>query len=249
MRTRRGSCRSAPTRRSRGSGHPAQRCSCSRQGWSSTTPSGGGCRGTAVALAAAPFVFVVVFALLVPWDPWRGRFVVFGVALAAATWGVTLARRPVAWGVVALTAVALPLTLLAMYTKPSSAPFVHGHQDPSIWTDSEEEVFDDLYIHEAVVRAARVVDGETGSTVAVAARGNDFLYPFFGTRQQNVVRLVNRNGGRVPADASWLVLAPGARVVRCGSWNDVWTKDHWRVAKRTSADAGSCAATGGTAAA
>jgi hypothetical protein len=202
---------------------------------------------TAVALAAAPFAFVVVFALLVPWDPWRGRFVVFGVALAAATWGVTLARRPVAWGVVALTAVALPLTLLAMYTKPSSAPFVHGHQDPSIWTDSEADVFDDLYIDEAIVRAARVVDGENGSTVALAARENDFLYPFFGSRQQNVVRLVDIGGGRVPTDALWLVLAPGTRVVLCGTWQNVKTVDEWRVARRTSPGDGSCTTTGAAA--
>ena len=193
----------------------------------------------ALLLALAPLVFAVVFAFLVPWDPWRGRFLVFAVALAATTWGVALHRRPVAWGVVALAAVALPLSLLAMYTKPSSAPFVHGHDGPSVWTDRWDVVLAEIHLSDAVPRTARVVNGREPSTVALAARQNDFLYPYFGRRLQNIVRLVPIDGGRVPGDAAWLVVAPGARVERCGRWTQVMHVDGWLLQRRSDAD-GSC---------
>jgi len=51
----------------------------------------------AVALAAAPLTVLVTLAAAVSWDPTRPRFLVFGVALSAATWGVALRARPLAY--------------------------------------------------------------------------------------------------------------------------------------------------------
>lgn len=192
-------------------------------------------------LACAPFVFIVVFALLVPWDPWRGRFMIAAVAFAAAAWGPVLERRWVGFGVAAMTAVALPLSLLAMYTKPSSAPFVHGHEGPSIWTDSWNVVLDDLAEADGVVTTSAAIERGQRGTVAVASRENDFLYLFFGHGQRNPVKLVPVDGGRVPADARWLVVPPGTRVVRCGTWKPVAQEEGWSASLRAGGE-GPCVA-------
>ena len=194
-------------------------------------------------LAVAPVLAAVVLALVVPLDAFRGRFLAFAVALAAATWGIALARRPVAWGVVALAAVAMPLALLSMYTKPSSAPFVHGHEGRSVWNDSTDELFADVFReHVATVRVAQLLRGERRA-IAIAARENDFLYFFFGDGRRNDVRLVPIDGGRVPDDVTWLVLAPGTAVVRCGRWTRVSAIESWLVERRDGTDGG-CTRTG-----
>ena len=184
-------------------------------------------------LACAPFVFILVFSLLVPWDPWRGRFMVAAVAFAAAAWGPVLERRWVGWGVAAMTAVALPLSLLAMYTKPSSLPYVHGHDGPSIWTDPWDVVLDDLAEADGVVRTSAAIERGVRGPVAIASRENDFLYLFFGHGQRNPVKLVPVDGGRVPSDARWLVVPPGTRVVRCGRWSLVAEEEGWSASLRT----------------
>ena len=186
----------------------------------------------AAVLACAPFVFIVTFALLVPWDPWRGRFMLAAVAFAAAAWGPVLDRRAIGWGVAAMTAVALPLTLLAMYTKPSAVPFVHGNDGPSIWTEPWHVVLDDLAESDGVIRTSAAIEQGPRGDVAVAARQNDFLYLFFKNRNDDV-RLVPIDGGRVPDDATWLVTRPGTRVVRCGRWHLVALEEGWSASLRT----------------
>lgn len=187
-------------------------------------------------MACAPFVFILVFSLLVPWDPWRGRFMIAAVAFAAAAWAPVLERRWVGWGVAAMTAVALPLSLLAMYTKPSSLPYVHGYDGPSIWTDPWHVVLDDLAEADGVVTTSAAIERGPRGTVAVASRENDFLYLFFGHGQQNPVKLVPVDGGRVPPDARWLVVPPGTRVVRCGRWTEVAAEEGWSASLRTSGE-------------
>ncbi len=51
------------------------------------------------------------------------------------------------------------------------------------------------------------------------------------------------DGGRVPDDATWLVVAPGSRVDRCGSWVRVAATDGWLVERRLAAR-GRCVAIG-----
>jgi hypothetical protein len=187
----------------------------------------------AAVLACAPFVFIVTFALLVPWDPWRGRFMLAAVGFAAAAWAPVLGRRAVGWGVTAMTAVALPLTLLAMYTKPSAVPFVHGNDGPSIWAEPWDVVLDDLAESDGVIRTAAAIERGQRGDVALAARQNDFLYLFFRHGTVDDVTLVPIDGGRVPDDATWLVTRPGTRVVRCGRWQLVAREEGWSASLRT----------------
>ena len=96
-----------------------------------------------------------------------------------------------------------------MYTKPSSLPFVHGYDGPSIWTDpwdvgaGRPRRGGRRHAHVGRDRARRA------GPVAIASRENDFLYLFFGHGQRNPVKLVPVDGGRVPSDATMARRSPG----------------------------------------
>ena len=69
--------------------------------------------------ASAPWILLVTLALALAWDPWRMRFLAFGLALAASTWGIALRSRVMSFASVAVGATALALSLGNIDFKPS----------------------------------------------------------------------------------------------------------------------------------
>jgi Dolichyl-phosphate-mannose-protein mannosyltransferase len=196
----------------------------------------------AIVLAAAPLLFLMVFAVLVPWDPWRGRFFVFSIALAAATWGAIERFRPALWGAVTLAAVTLPLALLTMYTKPV-APWARETATappPFVWTTSRSDMLSYLAANGELIGAIAAVERAGSSTVAAALRENDFIYPYFGERRERRVLLVEHQGGLVPPGATWLVAAPGASIERCGRWEREYEEKGWVVERRLDSSTSPC---------
>jgi hypothetical protein len=112
-------------------------------------------------------------------------------------------------------------------------PFVHGNDGPSIWTEPWHVVLDDLAESDGVIRTSAAIEQGPSGDVAVAARENDFLYLFFRHGADDDVTLVPVDGGRVPDDATWLVVRPGTRVVRCGRWRLVTREEGWSASLRT----------------
>jgi hypothetical protein len=195
----------------------------------------------AVVLAAAPLLFLVVFAILVPWDPWRGRFFVFSIALAAATWGAIERFRPALWGAVVLAVFTLPLALLGMYTKPVA----HWAREtaeppPFVWTTSRSDMLSYLAGGDDLTGAIAVIERAGSGTVAAALRENDFIYPFFGDKRERTVLLVEHQGGDVPRSATWLVAAPGASIERCGRWRREYDRNGWVVERRLDSSSSPC---------
>jgi hypothetical protein len=196
----------------------------------------------AVVLSVAPLLFVGVFAVLVPWDPWRGRFFVFSFALAAATWGAIERVRPALWGAVVLAVFTLPLALLTMYTKPV-APWAREtttRSPPFVWATSKADMLSYLAAGDAVTGAIAVIERACPGTVVAAMRENDFIYPFFGDRRERTVLLVEHQGGEVPRDATWLVAAPGASIERCGRWRREYDRNGWVVERRLDSSSSPC---------
>jgi hypothetical protein len=196
----------------------------------------------AVVLAAAPLLFLAVFAVLVPWDPWRGRFFVFSIALAAATWGAIERFRPALWGAVVLAVFTLPLALVTMSTKPvaSWARETATASPPFVWTTSKSDMLAYLAANGDLTGAITAI-GQTGSsTLAAALRENDFIYPYFGERRERSVLLVEHQGGQVPAAATWLVAAPGASLERCGRWQREYDRGGWVVERRLDSSSSPC---------
>lgn len=192
-------------------------------------------RRLALLLGAAPFIFLPIMALTVVSDPYRGRFFMFAVALAAASWGVAYRTRAVAWAVVGMSFASLFLTLVQFGEKPTGIGLLNGSAPASIWGEPR-------WFTETVVRAAgserqvlRTVEENVpaDATIALAVPGDVLLSPYFGRTFGRRVELVSRSDD-VPATAGWLVLAPDFPVVRCtADWARVLRLDDgWSVQRR-----------------
>ena len=193
---------------------------------------------TTVVLASAPLLLVGILALTVTWDPWRGRFLAFSILLSAATWGLVLPHRWLAWGTVAIALVTLPLALLDTYGRP--AGFGWLDQDRSVWSESRPALLAWRQSGSGSVPVGRLLDAVAGgATVAIAPLPGDLVYPLLDPEGRRRSVLVPIDGGRVPSAATWLVVAPGSRVERCGAWSVVSTTRGWLVQRRT-AEAGPC---------
>jgi 4-amino-4-deoxy-L-arabinose transferase-like glycosyltransferase len=202
--------------------------------------------GLAVVFAIAPLALLTFLAAVVVWDPYRGRLVVFGVALAASTWGLLLRWRAVGIAVVAIAATATTLSLGNYQGKASGIGDLIGVPNPfgvsvaTVWGapraevqarprpgSPEKAVF--RFVSEAV---------PTDATIAVAPRVNELIWPYFGERLSRTVLLMTP-GAATPSTADWLVLSPSTRVRRCqGSWRLEAAFDAgWRIERRLLPDA------------
>ena len=193
---------------------------------------------TPVALAAAPFAFIAVFAVAVTSDPWRGRLLAFSILLSAATWGLVLTHRWLTWGVVAIAFVTLPLALLDTYGRPVGLAWLD--QDRSVWSSSRQSLLAWRQSGSGAVAAGELLDRKArDETVAIAPPPGELVYPLLDPSGHRRTVLVPVDGGRVPADADWLVVGTGSHVERCGTWDRVSRPGGWIVERRI-ASRGQC---------
>jgi hypothetical protein len=183
-------------------------------------------------LAASPLAFGLLVALALSYDPWRGRFFVFSMSLSAATWGVVLSRRWLAWGVTSIAAVTLLLAFVHSIEKPAGIRLLDRSSSPGVWGRSREDV--QTWIRkDGTAEVAEFFAGEPLSgRVGLRLEEDDWVYPYFGRR-------LGRDVFFVPVEANlenldWLVLRAG-RVEEPGSgWNLAFTStDGWRVYRRS----------------
>jgi hypothetical protein len=190
--------------------------------------------GRALALAASPFVLLVTLALVLAWDLWRGRFLLFGVALAAATWGVVLRWRAVAFAVAAIGSTALFLTLTNYYGKSSGL-----YSEASIWGKPRWQAQTTRNGLNADVLRFVEERVPADSRLALSIVADHWIHPYFGPSLSRHVTLLPPRGGRPPEEASWLVTEPGTEVQRCaGAWRLEYVNGYgWRVERRVKPDA------------
>jgi hypothetical protein len=193
----------------------------------------------------APWMLLLTLSLTIVWDPFRGRFLVFGVALAAATWGA-LARWPAVAGAVAAVGVtSLALALANYQGRPSGLADVWPRDEPpvvsvsSIWAASRPEAQARLRPQEGeeIVYDYFAKTVPDDAAVAVVARENEYLSPYFGSRLSRNVALVSE-GDAAPEPAEWLVIPPASNARRC---RIAWTRElalesGWRIERRIGPD-------------
>lgn len=198
-----------------------------------------------VVLAGAPLLLILLLSVTISWDPWRGRLLAFAFVLSAATWGLVLGQRWLAWGVVALAVVTLPLALLDSFGRPAGLTWLD--QDRSVWATPRESLLEwRMEEGSGTVQASRIVRHvAAGETVAIAPLPGDVLYPLLDPSGERRTLLVRIDGGRVPDGAGWLVVAPGSRVERCGRWRRVADRGGWLVERRVGAGGPCTLVTGG----
>ncbi len=204
-------------------------------------------RGTldraALALAVAPGVALLLVALGVTYDPWRGRFVAAAAVASVALWGMASERRATALALALVASTTATVTTLQHYNRPSGVPHLSAPDGPA-WRLERWEAQTLLRRfaerERGEVETLRLVERRVAgdARLAVALWGNDLLFPYFGEHLDRRLTPVDPDG-RVPSDAEWLVAAPETGVTGCGaSWKP--RLDHasgWRVLERVAPDA------------
>jgi hypothetical protein len=204
-------------------------------------------RALLAVLSLAPIVSILILAVLVTYDPFRGRFLMFAVALAATAWG-TLLRWPWAtWGLTGLATISMAMSLAMSMGKPSGLVLFEADPGPvsrsSIWHRSRVEQQGQLRPGDDEIDVMRFVERTVpaDASVALVARPNDYLSPFFGTELRRRVLLVSGDGGDSLARADWLVTAPRTGAGECpADWHEEFGVGDWKVLHRVAR--GACAA-------
>ena len=191
-------------------------------------------RREALVLAAAPLAFALLLATAAAYDPFRGRFFMFPVALAAATWGLVLPHRWLAWGATAIAVVTVPLVFVHSTEKPAGIALLERGTTRGVWGKSREQV-------QTWTRGggtARTIEFFKNipheSRVGLRVGEDDWVYPYFG---RHLERRVVFAPPRVPLDGlDWLVVAPGHAAPAASSWSTALeTADGWHVYRRIAA--------------
>jgi hypothetical protein len=192
-----------------------------------------------IALAASPVVFLVVVAFGLTYDPWRGRFFVFPVALAAATWGSVYRIRALAWAVAGLAVTTAVLVAAQSHGKPPGVRLLDGGASPSVFGTPRWSVETWLRTSDGTRETIRYVQNHVPprATIGLALRGDDYVFPYFGSSLDRTIRLL-RPGMQATRQLGWIVEAPGRAVPRCeSSWRAVLTTgEGFTVLRRISTD-------------
>jgi hypothetical protein len=181
-----------------------------------------------LALATAPVLFALALSIAISYDPFRGRFFLFSVALAASTWGLALPHRWLAWGATAVAVVTVPLSFVHSTEKPLDHSIFDRGESSSVWGKSRETV--QTWLRQD--GTSEVVDffarEPRSGRVGLRVRADDWIYPYFGRTLDRKVVFV-RNGTTEPS-LDWLVLAPGREGKPGPRWSlALKTDDGWRV--------------------
>jgi 4-amino-4-deoxy-L-arabinose transferase-like glycosyltransferase len=180
----------------------------------------------------APAYWIVGFAVVLWYQDWIGRFFAFPIALTAATWGIVLQRRALAWGVTAVAATSLFLALANDAKRPSGLPLLEGNKPRSVWDTPRwtgVALRDD---YDAPIRFLdqRIPDS---AAVALAITPSDPVYPFFGRGLERRVTFVYPDNRDVPG-ARWVFVRPGRAESLCAAWKTALkTADGWRILHRS----------------
>ena len=166
-------------------------------------------RKAALLFALAPVLYLVVITVGLGYTPFHGRYLMPAVALGAATWGLVLRVRPLAWAAAAIATVTVVLSFVHYVEKPAGFAVLGGGDVRSVWNESRIEVL----AHSRAPGGAgplQVLEEEAadGDTVALQIRQDDVSYPFFGADLDRRVVFVEETGG-LDEEADWLVVAPG----------------------------------------
>lgn len=187
----------------------------------------------AVVFSFAPAYWLVAFAVTLYYQEFAGRFFMFPVALAAATWGVFLARRPLVWGIAAIAITALGLAVLNDSKRPSGLRLLEPDPPTSYfrtprWAGQGDEA--------RAAELTRYIDAALprDATVALAITPSDPGYVFFGRGLDRRLVLFESTARDVPG-ADWAFASPHVdRPALCPTaWRALPDQPQdWRVYQR-----------------
>jgi hypothetical protein len=195
----------------------------------------------ALALAAAPAIWIVLLGVGVPYWEWNGRYVMGGFVLGAATWSVALRARPLAWAVAAIASLTVTLSFVHLHDRPSGLRLIEPTHETSVWSEPSWSVQATDHPDERAV--FRFVDRHIPSNARLAlepvvwpvrehVQGEMLAYPFFGRDLSRKVFLADsiERAGAVQAD--WAILRDDGIPSCVPGWPRVFRHDVWIILKR-----------------
>jgi hypothetical protein len=192
-------------------------------------------RRLALVFAAAPLAWLVMVALTVAYDPFRGRFLVYPFILSASLWGAATRWRPAAWALATVATTTMLLVLVHINERPSGVRLLEPASQQSVWGQPRWDVQSitrpDMrpvlnYLEASVPRTA---------SIALAMRGNDWGYPAFGPHLSRHVVLVPLGSNASTIRTQWLLANPArAGTIDRSCWRPTFGTGGWAVfQKRT----------------
>ena len=190
--------------------------------------------------ALAPAYWIAMLAALLFYQDAAGRFLMAPVALAGATWGISLHWRPLAWGLAGVAITAVALAVLNDSKRPSGVALLERPAPASFWSQPRWRAQgDELHVPDLI----RFVDERVPSNarLGLAITASDAGYPFFGRGLGRRLDLLAA-GSRDAPHATWAFVSPGAASsappALCDRWRPVAAEPSgWRVYRRAP---GSC---------
>jgi Glycosyltransferase family 87 len=196
----------------------------------------------ALVLVTAPLPWIVALSVAVTYFEWNGRFTMGAFALAAATWGLLLDARSIAWAATVVATLTLALTLVHYDEKPSGLRLLEPTAARSVWTTPRWVLQTTGAGHGDLIRYAdeHVPDGARvaiwpSPTPSGGASGTPPPFPFLGRHPAITRTLVYASSpaGAAAEHAGWAILPIGfAR--RCSpGWRTAFTAaDAWAILRR-----------------
>jgi hypothetical protein len=196
----------------------------------------------ALVLAAAPFLWIVLLAIAVPYWEWNGRYTMGGFALATATWAVALHVRPVAWAAAAVAALSVTLAFVHQHDRPSGLRLIEPTTERSVWTEPDWAV--QATDHPDLRAVFRFVEREVPRDTRLAIQprvwpmredvGKELLaYPFFGRDLSRTILLAESLSQATAAKADWAILRGQGSASCVRGWKRVFRYDVWSAFRRT----------------
>jgi hypothetical protein len=176
----------------------------------------------AAVLVAAPPVVLIGSAIAVGFHSGNGRYVMGGMALSAATWGIVRPFRAAAVAIVAVTATTVLLVFVNYVDKPPGIRLLEGPARESIWTMPAEWAQN---LQPELVPVTRAVRAQARPDETIAVTRDPLVRPFvYAGWPELVYRLeyADSLAEAAEAGATWAVLP-----------DDVDCEDGWRLDVRS----------------
>jgi hypothetical protein len=195
----------------------------------------------ALALAAAPALWIVLLGLGVPYWEWNGRYVMGGFVLGSATWSLALRLRPLAWAAAAIALLTVTLAFVHLHDRPSGLRLIEPTHEDSVWsqpgwsiqaTDHPDERAVFRFAALRIPKNARLALEPVVWPVREHVQGEMLAYPFFGRDLSRHVFLADSIEQSEAVRADWAILRDDGIPACVPHWRRVFEHDVWIVLRR-----------------